>query len=74
MAIDYAYEWPKTESDFRQLISMKSTKLAEIWTWREEVSGTWRTVGLDFYFRYQAEPISYGRQGTHFSKVAFNSN
>jgi hypothetical protein len=71
--VKYAFEWPKTPEDYQLLLSMQSTTLTKIETKIKEVDGGKRkTVGIFFYFKDRAEPISFGEEGTHYAAAEFN--
>ena len=60
-AMKYDGEWPKTAAHFTRLFALKTFDLQEIYTEINLVDGKKYTVGINFMFYGEAEPITYGR-------------
>ena len=71
----YDDEWPKTVADYNKIFTMKTLHLQEIYTEINLVDGKKYTVGINFMFYGEAEPITYGKMdGTCFARAVFKSS
>ena len=70
----YDDEWPKTVADYEKLFALKSFELQEIYTNTNRVDGKDYTTGIKFIFQGETEPITCGKEGTHFNRALFKSS